>query len=283
MKIRQGCRPERKFLTGSRLANTRVVSAGQSAFPDLSPRLHFPRDADVHVAAAAARLPMPAFLPPPAGLHRRRAAFPSRSAARPRPALAMSARALLAVAPGSEEIETATTLSVLARAGVAVTVASAAASAAPVTLSRGMVLAPDAALPDLPPADAFDLLVLPGGAPGAAALAACGPLEARVRAALAGGAEGEAKAPVVGAICAAPGVCLGGWGLVEGRKVTGYPAPAFVEQCGEGYVDGEDVVVDGRLVTSRGPATAMAFALALVGAVLGEEARAKVAKEVLFE
>lgn len=228
---------------------------------------------------------MHAFLPPPAALLPRRAALPRRApAAARRHVPAMSARALLAVAPGSEEIETATALSVLARAGVAVTIASAAASAAPVTLSRGMVLSPDMTLAALPPSAAFDLLVLPGGAPGAAALAESAPLAARVTAALADtDADAAAPRPVVGAICAAPALCLAAWGLPAGARVTGYPAPAFVDACGAAYVAGEDVVVHGNLVTSRGPATAMAFALALVAAVLGEDKRAAVAKEVLFE
>lgn len=217
---------------------------------------------------------MLAFLPAPF-LAPRRVVAPSRC--RRVPAMS-AARALLAVATGSEEIETATALSVLTRAGVAVTVA-AAAPARTVTLSRGLQMSADTTFADLPPGDAFDVLVLPGGAGGAKELAGCAPLEARVRAALAG-----ADGPVVGAICAAPALCLGAWGLLgEGARVTGYPAAAFEEACGKAYVRGEDVVVDGRLITSQGPATAMAWALALVGAVLGEETRRKISAEVLFE
>jgi protein deglycase len=195
-------------------------------------------------------------------------------------AAAAPKRALVAIGTGSEEIETATVADVLVRAGCAVTLASVEESAT-VVMSRGMRFAADTTVSALPPSAPFDAIVLPGGMPGAERLRDCAALEARVRAAVAGGGTGA----VVGAICAAPGVCLGSWGLLEGRSSTGYPAPAFEALLGEGYVRGQDVVVseDGLIVTSRGPATAMAFALGLVEKMYGKEMSGKLAAEMLYE
>lgn len=188
-------------------------------------------------------------------------------------------RALVAIGRGSEEIETATVADVLVRAGADVTVASVEESAS-CTMSRGMTFTADTTVADLPADASYDAIVLPGGMPGAERLRDCDALVGKVKAAL----DGEKC--VVAAICAAPAVVLGTHGLLAGRAACCYPAPPFVEKLGEGYVDvgGGDVVVskDGKLVTSRGPATAMAFALALVERLYGGEMKDKLAGELLY-
>jgi protein deglycase len=119
---------------------------------------------------------------------------------------------------------------------------------------------------------AFDVIVLPGGGKGAERLCThVGVLDALRRAA----ADGRWTA----AICAAPTV-LQAAGLLEGRRVTSYPAfsDAFP---GAHYVE-DRVVVDGRIVTSRGPGTAFEFALALVEQLDGPAAARRVAEPMLL-
>lgn len=164
---------------------------------------------------------------------------------------------LVPLAEGCEELEAVTVIDLLRRAGIDVVVAG--LTEGPVTASRGVVLLPDALLADVRGQD-FDMVVLPGGAGGAALLQQ----DARVRELL----QGQLDAGrYVAAICAAPGV-LAAEGLLNGRRATGFP----------GSLDGADgveqvmaaVVIDGGLVTSRGPGTALDFALTLVALLQGE-------------
>lgn len=111
----------------------------------------------------------------------------------------MSKRALIAVADGVEDIESVTLIDVLRRAEVEVVVASI-ESRRMVTCARGSRLTADAMLMDVL-AQEFDLIALPGGMPGAQALAEHAPLgELVVRQAKAG--------KLFAAICAAPALAL---------------------------------------------------------------------------
>lgn len=72
----------------------------------------------------------------------------------------------------------------------------------------------------------------------------------------------------VGVICAAPSV-LGNLGLLQGRKVTCYPG--FEKYLtGAEVQDGAAVVVDGNLISGRGPGLAMEFALTLLAQLKGQ-------------
>lgn len=177
-------------------------------------------------------------------------------------------RALVPIADGSEEIEAVTVIDVLRRAGVEVTVASVMPTRK-VTASRGVVIEADVRLDDCP-ADGWHLVVLPGGMPGAEHLAGSDSLVGIVRRQL----ESDRW---LGAICAAPVVVLGRHRLIDGRRVTCHSS--FRNELRElgGETSDEAVVCDRNLVTSQAPGTAMAFALELVGCLLGEEKRRAVA------
>jgi protein deglycase len=186
-------------------------------------------------------------------------------------------RVLLAVADGSEEIEAATVADVLVRAGAAVTIAAAGGRRA-VRMSRGLVVEADALVEDVARDHRdYDLVVLPGGMPGAEHLRDCKQLETLLRAAAA-----DPEGPVIGAICAAPAVVLAHYGLLGSRDATCYPAPKFVQMLH--HLSEGDVVVsaDRRFITSRGPATAMPFALALVERLYGKPLADKLSKELLL-
>ncbi len=163
------------------------------------------------------------------------------------------ARACVLLAPGFEEIEAITIIDVLRRAEIdTVTLA---VKDNPVEGAHGIVVTADASLDGA--GDAWDAVILPGGMPGSTHLRD----DARVQALL---KSQHARGATVAAICAAP-IALAKAGVLVGRKATSYPG--FQPQLECDYRD-ETVVVDGNVVTSRGPGTAMAFALRLV-ALLG--------------
>ncbi|MFP6583527.1 MAG: DJ-1 family glyoxalase III [Candidatus Hydrogenedentota bacterium] len=159
---------------------------------------------------------------------------------------------LVPVADGSEEMELITIVDVLRRAEIDVTIASLSGEA--ITASRGTRIIPDAALADVLD-DNFDLVVLPGGLPGADNL----DNDPRIHVLL---KRNVAEGRLVGAICAAPRV-LAHAGLLDGKRATSYPG--FLDDIApEVSSTGEAVEWDGNVVTSRGPGTAMDFALTLI-------------------
>lgn len=174
-------------------------------------------------------------------------------------------RALVPLADGCEELEAVTIIDILRRAEIDVTVAG--LEGGEVAASRGVRILPDT---DLESAmkDAYDVIVLPGGGGGAQRLKA----DSRLRDLL---QKMAADGKYVAAICAAPTV-LAAAGLLDNKTATSYP----------GYLDAdlppgcrysEDAVVeDGKVITSRGPGTAMDFALKLVERLAGAERRREV-------
>lgn len=182
----------------------------------------------------------------------------------------MSKRALIAVADGVEDLETVTLLDVLRRAKVEVVLASI-ETRRMISCAQGTRLTADTMLADVLAQD-FDLIVLPGGMPGAQHLADHQPLAERVR-------QQAAEGKLFAAICAAPALALQAYGVLKQRRMTCYPA--FSERLsGCTFVD-QPVVVDGNCITSQGPGTALAFALTLVEQLAGKAARAAVASDML--
>ena len=172
---------------------------------------------------------------------------------------------LIPLAEGFEELEAVTVIDLLRRAGVAVVTAG--LQAGPITASRGVVMLPDQALDAVLSQD-FDMIVLPGGLPGAHHLRD----DLRVQAIL---KRHAAAGAYTAAICAAP-VALAQAGLLVGKTATSYPG--FVEKLAiaDFTHSTEAVVVDGKIVTSRGPGTAMDFALTLIELLCGKAQRDQV-------
>lgn len=167
-------------------------------------------------------------------------------------------KALVTLAPGFEEIETITVVDILRRAGARVTLA--AIEEGPIQGSRGISVVPDCLLADVN-ADEFDLVVLPGGLPGTTHLQNDQRVLDLVR------TMNDAR-KTIGAICAAPTV-LQTAGIIQDKTVTSHPS---VKDKLNGVRYSEDrVVVDGNIVTSRGPGTAMEFAMKLVEILFDEE------------
>jgi protein deglycase len=118
----------------------------------------------------------------------------------------------------------------------------------------------------------FDLIVLPGGMPGAKTLGELEPLAERVRQQARAGLD-------YAAICAAPAVALHPYGVLKGRQVTCYPGMSD-NLTGTHFLD-QPVVVDGNCITSQGPATALEFALTLVERLAGRGKRREVTDAML--
>jgi 4-methyl-5(b-hydroxyethyl)-thiazole monophosphate biosynthesis len=174
-------------------------------------------------------------------------------------------RVLVPLAQGCEELEAVTIIDLLRRAGIEVVTAG--LDRGPVKASRGTVLMPDSGLDEVVDQD-FDMIVLPGGLPGADHLNE----DPRIHALLKRlSAEGKYTA----AICAAPKV-LATAGLLDSRQATGFPGVLESLALNETRITSSPVQVDGKVVTSRGPGTAMDFALELIELMLGREARTAV-------
>ena len=172
-------------------------------------------------------------------------------------------RVLVPLAEGFEELEAVTIIDVLRRAGIDVVVASLGDS--PVAGSHGIRIAADTPLGALAEQQ-FDMIALPGGMPGAEHLTK----DARI-AELVNRLRGEGKP--VGAICAAPMV-LAAAGVLDGRRATSYPG--FLKDAQRTTIVDEPVVSDDGIITSRGPGTALDFALALVAELAGRDVRNEV-------
>lgn len=180
-------------------------------------------------------------------------------------------KVLVPLAQGCEELEAVTIIDVLRRANIDVDAVG--LDHQPVKASRGVVLVPDKSLDEALKHGDYDMVVLPGGLPGADNLAddarLCGLLK-----------EMAASGKFVCAICASPRV-LALNGLLDGKKATAYP----------GFINGGDfpavtytggaVERDGNVITSRGPGTAMDFALELVEALTNAATRKTVEESLV--
>lgn len=175
------------------------------------------------------------------------------------------ASVLVPLAQGCEELEAVTIIDLLVRAGAEVV--SAGLAAGPVKASRGVVLLPDTTLEEAMKRD-FDMVVLPGGMPGAQHLDD----DPRIRQLV---QKMAAEGRYTAAICAAPRV-LASAGVLSGRRATSYPGHLDKMALPDVEYAHEAVVQDGKVITSRGPGTAMDFALTLIENLFGREKRDEV-------
>ncbi|NOS35116.1 MAG: DJ-1 family protein [Deltaproteobacteria bacterium] len=182
----------------------------------------------------------------------------------------MSKKVLVPVADGCEEIEAVCIIDVLRRASAEVTVAS--VDSLEITASRGVKLVADKLIGEC--ADTvYDLIALPGGMPGAEHLRDSAELIAMLK-------RQQRDGRLYGAICASPAVVFQHHNLLEQRRATTHPG--FVDRLENRSAVESRVVVDGNCITSRGPGTAIEFALKLVELLYGHEKAAEVAHPLLI-
>ncbi|MDD5707571.1 MAG: DJ-1/PfpI family protein [Kiritimatiellae bacterium] len=179
-------------------------------------------------------------------------------------------RVLVPLAEGAEEMEVVIVLDLLRRAGIEA-VAAAVGDDKTVTAARGVRLVADALWSDLSPAT-FDLLAIPGGTGGTRRLQR----DARVLQAV---RDFVKAGKPVAALCAGP-LVLQAAGVLDGKRATCHPG-VRKELTAAGVSD-DSVVEDGLIITSQGPGTAFAFALALIRRLLGEKAATTVANGLVL-
>lgn len=177
---------------------------------------------------------------------------------------------LVPLAEGFEEMEAVTIIDILRRAGIRVLVAG--LQEGPVKASRGVSVVPDMSL-DEALREELDMVVLPGGLPGSDNL----DKDPRIHGALKKMAD---SGKFAGAICAAPAV-LANAGLLEGKTATSYPGVLDKMNVPGVTFKPDKVVRDGKVITSRGPGTAIDFALAIVEMLEGEAKRDEVEKDLV--
>lgn len=169
------------------------------------------------------------------------------------------------LANGFEEIEALTVVDVLRRANIYCDT---------VSIEEEMVIGAhkipvkaDKLLTD--DIDNYDMIVCPGGLPGAKYLSENAKVLETIR------KFDKMENKYIGAICASPAMVLTSAGIEKNRYITSYPGEDFENLLeNSNYVD-ELVVVDGNLITSRGPATTLLFAYKLVDILGGNSSSLK--------
>lgn len=182
------------------------------------------------------------------------------------------AKVYVFLANGFEDVEALIPVDVLRRGGVEVVTVSVVEDSQVVESAHKVQIVADAMFEDCDFADA-DLLVLPGGMPGASNLNAHdGVRQALLRQAAAG--------KRFAAICAAP-LVLGGLGLLRGKRATCYPG---FEQTLDGATNTGDLcTVDGMVTTGEGPAAAFPFAYTLLEQLVSKQIADQIAEGMRFK
>ena len=165
---------------------------------------------------------------------------------------------LVPISNGFEEIEAISIIDVCRRAGIEVITAGVEDNI--LTGAHNIKIETDKKISEVS-SDNFDMIALPGGLPNAFTLAENSDVQRLLK-------EFKEKNKKIAAICAAPYALHKANVLNE--NYTCYPS--FEEKIkDEGYINNKNVVIDSNVVTSKGPATAMEFALEIVKILKGDE------------
>ncbi|MBP7225471.1 MAG: DJ-1/PfpI family protein [Aliarcobacter sp.] len=165
---------------------------------------------------------------------------------------------IVPISNGFEEIEAINVIDICRRANIEVKIA--AVEELLTVGAHNIKIQADCKIEDIN-SDDFDMIVLPGGLPNAFTLAENNKVQSLLK-------EFKEKKKKIAAICAAPYALHKADVLNE--NFTCYPS--FEEKIRlNGYHNNDSIVIDNDVITSRGPATAMVFALEIVNILCGEE------------
>ncbi len=176
---------------------------------------------------------------------------------------------LVPLAQGCEELEAITITDLLVRAGIKVTTCG--LDEQPVRASRGTVIIPDTSIQHILNEE-FDLIVLPGGLPGADYLRDDPNLQMLIK-------KQASENRYLAAICAAP-KALAQAGVLDGKTATSFPGVLAAIENKTITISEQSVVIDGKIITSRGPGTAMDFTLSLIEILEGRAKRDEVNQQL---
>lgn len=183
------------------------------------------------------------------------------------------AKVYVFLANGFEDVEALIPVDVLRRGGVEVVTVSTDEDSQVVESAHGVGIVADAMFGDCDFSDA-DLLMLPGGMPGASNLYEH---EGVRRAVLAQAAAGKK----VSAICAAPAVVLAQLGVLDGKQATCYPG--FERLLDKAQYTAALVTVDGNITTAEGPAAAFPYAYELLAQLVDKATADQIAEGMRYK
>lgn len=181
----------------------------------------------------------------------------------------MAKKTVILIATGFEEIEAITVIDILRRAGIEIIVAG--LDGINITGSHGITVVADKKISDLK--SDFDAVILPGGMPGAIHLHNSKDVNDFIK-------SMHSKGALIAGICASPAVVLAPLGLLDNKTATCYPGNQVDFGKSTRYKD-KAIVVDGNIITSQGPGTAMEFAFSIVEKIIGRETVKKLKKHAL--
>ena len=182
-------------------------------------------------------------------------------------------KVLVPIADGSEEMEAVIIVDILRRADITVSIASVMTNRK-VIASRGVEIEADCHIEYCQNKD-WDMVVIPGGMPGAQHMAESLPLRDII-------ADQISSQRWLAAICAAPAVVLAANGFISGASATCYPAFRDVLEQHNVRAMNEPVSIYKKLVTGQGPGAAMDFALTLVALLVGDVKADGIARDMCF-
>ena len=172
----------------------------------------------------------------------------------------------LILADGMEEVEAVTPIDFLRRAGIDVITVG--LTGTKITGSHNIPVLADVDLKDF----SFDVdgIVIPGGMPGSANIAANSRIREQIQ-------KFDSEEKLVAAICAAPALVLGGAGVLEGRRYTCFPGMETQAGPGGTYTASR-LEQDGHILTGIGAGGAAEFAAGIISYFLGPDAAEKILK-----
>lgn len=182
----------------------------------------------------------------------------------------MAKKVIIVLAEGFEEIEAVTVIDILRRAGIKTIVAG--LEDLSVQGSHGITLTADVRL-DNAEAD-FDACVFPGGMPGSTHLGCSEKVGNLIQ-------KMYQEKKIIAAICASPALVLAQTGVLKKKNATCYPGMQKHFGQDTSYTT-NNVEIDENIITSRGPATAFGFGLAIVEKLIGRETSDRVKKAILL-
>ena len=177
---------------------------------------------------------------------------------------------LLFLADGFEEVEALTVVDYLRRMDIVVETVS--IKEEKVKGAHDIVVISDTNIDKLKDRDSYDGVIIPGGLPGATNLRDDSRVIDIVN-------KMNRNNKLVAAICAGP-IVFQRAGIIKGKNITSYPG--FEDDLKDGNHIGENVVKDGNMITARGPALAVDFAIEIVDYLLGESKAIELKKNILY-
>lgn len=181
----------------------------------------------------------------------------------------MTKKAIIVLAEGFEEIEAVAVIDILRRAGIDLTIAG--LDDLKVQGSHGITILADMLLDKS--GSNYDACIFPGGMPGATHLGVSEDVQKLIQ-------KMNSEKKLIAAICASPAIVLAPTGILKNKKATCFPGMQTHFGTDISYKT-DSVVIDGNIITSRGPATALVFSLKIVEKLIGKETVDRVKKATL--